>query len=827
MMYVSVLLPLALPRVLTYILPESFEGRVSVGYRVVVPLGARKFYAGIVTELLPVNPEPSLSLKEVSDVVDERPVILAQQLEFWRWMAYYYLCTLGEVMKAALPAGLKLESQTTLIRNANFDVDITEALTDKEWKVLQSFSSGKRISFAELRRDLGSRGFASSIRSLVERGALQVRERLEDSFKPRIETHVRLAPKYFSESSLNNLLSSLRRAPCQERLLTYYLDLSGTSTALRLDNFNLLKEVSKRSLLAVFPGGEAAFSSLRKKGIFETYPYATCRIKSVPAINLPQKPLSDEQTRALRQIHEAFDKAKICLLHGVTSSGKTEVYIRLIREALSEGRQVLYLLPEIALTTQITDRLGRVFGDEMGVYHSKFPDAERVEFWLRQLSSKPFSLILGVRSSLFLPFKNLGLVIVDEEHETSYKQQDPAPRYNARDAAILLATQCHANVLLGTATPSLETYRNALQGKYALVEMHHRFGQVAMPKIHVEDLKELHRKKLLSCLLSPRLLDKISQALKNNEQVILFHNRRGFSPMIQCRTCGWTPKCTRCDVSLTFHKHIHKLVCHYCGATYQLPSQCPNCMDTELRNQGVGTEQIEEILHNRFPKARISRMDLDTTRSKGAHERIIENFQAHQTDILIGTQMVTKGLDFEGVHVVGILNADQMVNLPDFRAHERAFAMMSQVAGRAGRRTNQGLVILQTHQPTLPVIKHVVESDYKGMYEEQMEERILFAYPPACRLIEIYLKHRHAQMVDLAAETLSSLLKPHFSDNLLGPDAPPIAMVNSMHIRKFLLKIPSTLSPKSLRTTLLVAKDILLSQPHMQSLTLYFNVDPL
>lgn len=827
MIYVSVLLPLALPRVLTYILPESFEGKVCVGSRVVVPLGARKFYTGIVTELLPLNPEPSLSLKEVVDVVDARPVILASQLEFWRWMAFYYLCSLGEVMKAALPAGLKLESQTTLVRNADFDADVAEALTDKEWKVLKALSSGKRISFAELRRELGARGFAGSIRSLVERGALQVREQLEDGFKPRTELHVRLAPNQFSESSLNDLLNCLHRAPSQERLLVRYLDLSEASTALRLDNFNLLEEVSKRNLLVGLPGGEAAFSALRKKGVFETYPYATRRIKSVAALNLPPKPLSEEQARAFRQIHEAFDKAKICLLHGVTSSGKTEVYIRLIREALAAGKQVLYLLPEIALTTQITTRLGRVFGEEMGVYHSKFPDAERVELWLRQLSSKPFGLILGVRSSLFLPFKNLGLVIVDEEHETSYKQQDPAPRYNARDAAILLATQCHANVLLGTATPSLETYRNALQGKFALVEMHHRFGQVALPKIHVEDLKELRRKKLLTCPLSPRLLDEISQALKRREQVILFQNRRGFAPMIQCRTCGWTPKCTHCDVSLTFHKHIHKLVCHYCGATYELPSQCPNCQDTELRNQGVGTEQIEEILHDRFPEARISRMDLDTTRSKGAHERIIANFQAHQTDILIGTQMVTKGLDFEGVHVVGILNADQMVNLPDFRAHERAFAMMSQVAGRAGRRGNQGLVILQTRQPELPVIKHVVEADYNGMYEEQIAERTLFDYPPICRLIEIYLKHRHPQTVDLAAEMLRSLLKPHFPNNLLGPDSPPVAMVNSMHIRKFLLKIPPTLSPKALRATLLAAKDILLSQPHMQSLTLYFNVDPL
>lgn len=825
--YADVLLPLPVPGSFTYALPPALAPRTQRGSRVVVPFGKRKSYAGIVVRLHNDTPAGNFAVKNVDDVMDEQPILLPQQLEFWQWMAAYYLCTPGEVMKAALPSGLKLESETFVTANADYDGPGPAG--PAETAIMQALESGKPMRVDALARTATAGGALPAIRRLVERGAIHVYESLARRFKPRTETRVRLAETYADEEKLSAFFDSLARAPRQQALLMAYLEAAQATAALTLRNPGLMREVTKKELLARIPGAGPALEALRDKGVLETYQAETGRIRPRPAPDgLAGRPLNAAQQAALDAIAAQLARKRVCLLHGVTSSGKTEIYIRLIRQELEAGRQVLYLLPEIALTTQITARLGCVFGDRMGVYHSKFPDAERVELWQRQLSARPFPLILGVRSALFLPFSRLGLVIVDEEHETSYKQQDPAPRYHARDAAIMLAERCGAKVLLGTATPSLETYHNATEtGKYGLVELGERYGNVQLPEIVVEDIKELRRKKLMKTPFSPRLLDEIHGALARGEQAILFQNRRGYAPVMECAACGWTPHCTACDVPLTCHRQMHRLACHYCGATYDIPQRCPNCGETALRDVGYGTERIEEAVKTCFPEARTARLDLDTTRSRTAYERILDNFQRGGTDILIGTQMVTKGLDFDRVSVVGILNADQMLNQPDFRAYERAYAMMAQVAGRAGRRGKRGLVVLQTRQPDLPLIRQIVENNYKAMFASQMAERQLYSFPPAVRLIDVYLKHRYESVCERAAQTFAAMLRPTFGDDLLGPYAPAVGRIQALFIRKLMLKLQPGRPAAATRRLLLAAKERLLALPDFRNVTLYFDADPL
>lgn len=684
--YADILLPLALKGTLTYSVPESFRAQVMPGVRVTVQVGKSRIYTGIVMRCHDGKGlSQGVPLKEILSVEPGGVLVSKAQLEYWQWMADYYMCTMGEVMKAALPAMLK--------------------------KVPQSSPS------------------------------------------------------------------------------------------------------KRRKRITAFPS---------TWGKNDADPRSSCA----------QHELSTAQQQAAERINAVWEgrdvaPKRVCLLHGVTSSGKTEIYIRLIQEALAAGKQVLYLLPEIALTTQITSRLGAIFGEKMGVYHSRFTDKRRAELYCHQASEKAFPLILGVRSALFLPFRNLGLIIVDEEHETSYKQQDPAPRYHARDAAIVLAKRFGANVLLGTATPCLETYRNASEGKYGLVELTARFGGVQLPEVVVEDVKELRRKKLMKTPFSPRLIDEMRDALGRGEQVILFQNRRGYAPVLTCRSCGWTPQCTACDVSLTYHAQANRLVCHYCGASYPVPNQCPQCGDTELRDVGYGTEKIEEVVAGLFPEARIARMDLDTTRSASAYDEIIDSFQRGETDILIGTQMVTKGLDFDRVSVVGILNADQSLSVPDFRASERTYHMMAQVAGRAGRRGRRGLVVLQTHHPKLPLISQVVRSDYAAFFASQMVERRQFLYPPMVRIVEIHLKHRDDRIAEEAAYQMASLLRPHFYDRLLGPYKPVIARVQRLCIRRLTLKAEPSLSAKGLRRTLTAARDVLQAQASFKNVQIFFDVDPL
>ena len=836
-MLADIVLPLAVPGAYTYHLPATMEGRVSVGSRVVVPLGRSKRYTGIIIRL---HAEPhataaqdAAAYRDVEELVDERPLLLESQINLWRWMAQYYMCCPGEVMKAALPSGLKLESETIygVAEGFVYDDETAAGFSAIEANVLSALSARPQ-TLADLRKAISGTGVVTTVRRLTERGIIEVDERISAAFKTRTELHVRLAEAYRSEESLNVILDMLgasRRTQRQEQTLIAYLELSSYAAAANLKNEALLLPVSRHQLLdRVGQGGESALAALKKKGILETYNVEVGRLKTQRALpGLLERPLSDAQEQARRQIVAAFDTRDVVLLHGVTSSGKTEVYIKLIEETLRAGKQVLYLLPEIALTTQITTRLGKVFGDKLGIYHSKFPDNERVELWQRQLSDNAFPLILGVRSALFLPFRNLGLVIVDEEHETSYKQQDPAPRYHARDAAIVMARQAGAKVLLGTATPSLESYSNAESGKYALVQLFTRYGDVRLPEIIVEDVKELRRKKEMKTPFSPRLTEETHAALNRGEQAIFFQNRRGYSPQIECSKCGWVPYCTSCDVALTFHQRINLLVCHYCGAMYDVPKQCPQCHNTELRDVGYGTEKIESAVEACFPEARVARMDLDTTRSRSAYEELIRDFQHGRSNLLIGTQMVTKGLDFDGVSIVGILNADQMLNMPDFRCHERSFQMMAQVAGRAGRRGKQGKVILQTRQPDAATVKHVVANDYEAMYRCEMADRRMFRYPPAVRLINIYFKHRDEDTVIKASTAMTQMLRPFFGDDLLGPDRPAVGRVQLMHIRKLMLKVTPQFTPQSIRTTLLSARENLTKTQGFKGVTVFFDVDPL
>lgn len=824
--YADILLPLMLRGCLTYHIPEPLREQIKVGQRVVVPLGKKKIYTGIVVGLSekPNTTAETAELRDIIGIEDERPLVTTAQIAFWQWIAEYYMCTTGEVLKAALPSGLKLESETMVARNPSYIPD-DDVLTSREKEVFFLLRDGE-MSVEQIQNRLKSANLLPQLQHLLEIEAIVLNETLRRQYKPRTETHVRLTEEFFEQGKLNTLFDKLRKSPGQESFLLTYLDMAEASAALRLNNYKLLAEVPKTNLMKKAPGGEYALSALRKRGVLETYAYETGRIRHISAVEgLISLPLSEAQQEAYEAVSDCTKK--VCLLHGVTSAGKTEIYIKLIHDTLKQGRQVLYLLPEIALTTQITTRLGRVFGNKMGVYHSKYPDNERVEVWRRQSSDNPFQIILGVRSAIFLPFSNLGLIIVDEEHEASYKQQEPAPRYHARDAAIKLAFDSDARVVLGTATPAIETYRNAKTGKYGYVALTQRYGGVTMPEILVEDVKELQRKKLMKTPFSPRLTEAIHNALEHKEEIILFHNRRGYAPVMECHTCGWTPRCSHCDVALTFHQKTNQLVCHYCGATYDVPRHCPNCEDDDLRDIGYGTEKIEAAVQSVFPNARTARMDLDTTRTRNAYEQIIRDFQQGQTDILIGTQMVTKGLDFDKVSVVGILNADQGLNQPDFRAYERTFSMLSQVAGRAGRRNKQGRVFLQTRQPENDIVRQVVENDYETMYLQQLEERQMFRYPPFVRLINIHLRHRDEKTVDTAAKMLGNMLRPHFKTDLLGPERPFVGIIRLQHLRQIMIKVDSQYSGASIRRTLLAAREAVWQQPKMKSVNIFFDVDPL
>ena len=751
-MFVDVILPVPLDGFFTYSVPSSADEQVEVGKRVLVPFGRNKTYVGIIASIHHQQPE-GYQTKDILQVLDSTPMLLGSQLRLWQWIADYYMSPIGEVFKAALPSGLKVE----------------------------------------------------------------------DGYKPKTETYIRLTPQFRNKQALQVALDMLRRAPKQQAAFIDFMALSG------IEEYGVTETTSlTRDELLNQGHSLQTITALVQRGLLETYEQEVGRLNHGGEPHLDRiQPLSPIQQDAYNQIHFSFLKKNVTLLHGVTSSGKTEIYIHLIRQTLEQKRQVLYLLPEIALTVQIMDRLQRVFGNRLGIYHSKYSDAERVEIWQKQMSGHPYDVILGARSAVFLPFQQLGLVIVDEEHETSYKQQDPMPRYHARSAAIMLAQMQKAKVLLGTATPSLETYHNAKTGKYGLVELFQRYKGIELPEIQVVDTKDLLHRKMMSGPFSPLLLSKVREALERGEQAILFQNRRGYAPMIECKQCGWVPHCQHCDVSLTLHRNLNQLTCHYCGNTYQVPTECPNCGCTQLQTRGYGTEKIEAEVHDIFPEARISRMDLDTTRSRQAYERIINDFSSGRTNLLIGTQMISKGLDFDKVSVVGILNADTMLNYPDFRAYEHAYMMMSQVSGRAGRKGKRGLVILQTKSPDLPLIGQVVHNDYAAFYRSLIAERQQFRYPPYYRLVYVFLKHRQNAVVEAAGVEMGARLRQWFSGRVLGPDKPGISKVKSLSIRKIVLKLEPSLNMAEVRKYLALAQQQMLQDKRYASLQIYYDVDPL
>ena len=769
MTYANIILPLPLDGYFTYCVPDALASRVQNGMRVTVPFGKSKTYVGIVVEYPVDVPKPveevarqgkkKIVYKNIAEVLDDTPILLPQQLRLWKWIADYYMSPIGDVYKAALPSGLKVE----------------------------------------------------------------------DGFRPRTELFIRLADKYRDEQTLTLLISSMKRAAKQLDVLMTYLRLTGVDNIEHLLPDTELREVTREELMNESHASIAVIRSLQEKMILVTYEKEVGRLNHNIAPHPEKiKPLNEAQTEAYNHILVQMMGHPVTLLHGVTSSGKTEIYIHLIQKAINEHKQVLYLLPEIALTVQITERLKAVFGNRLGIYHSKYSDAERVEIWKKQLSSNPYDVILGARSAVFLPFHRLGLVIIDEEHEQSFKQQDPAPRYHARSAAIVLAQMyAGAKTLLGTATPSMESYYNAKQGKYGLVELSRRYKDIQLPSIEVVDMKDLYRRKMVSGPFSPRLLSAVRGALERGEQAILFQNRRGFAPMIECRQCGWVPKCPNCDISLTYHKSMNYLSCHYCGYTMKVPEVCPCCESKDIRGRGYGTEKIEDEIRSIFPEARIARMDLDTTHTRNAYERLINDFSMGKNNLLIGTQMVTKGLDFGKVSVVGILNADSMLNYPDFRAYEQALMMMSQVSGRAGRKGKRGEVILQTKTPDLPIIQYVVHNDYPTFFKELLDERREFHYPPFYHLVYVYLKHRDENIVNTAGVELGSRLRDIFGVRVLGPDKPAVARVKTLSIRKIVLKLENGIDYPRVRQYLRGALEAMMKDKRYGALQVYYDVDPL
>lgn len=730
--------------------------QVRMGVRVLVPLGRSKTYTAMAVRLHSEKPE--FETRPIIQVIDAEPVLIEQQLHLWQWISTYYMSPIGDVFKAALPAGLKAE----------------------------------------------------------------------ENYRPKTVRCVTLPANLRSEQSLHMALTILKRALKQHQTFTTYLQLSHWSEIDGETPPAHIAEIACDELQNAANASDAVLRQLIQRNFLELYHREVGRLNTTGEYH-PERiqPLSPAQKAAEDSISRQFNEKTVVLLHGVTSSGKTEIYIHLIKKAIDEGKQVLYLLPEIALTVQMTRRLQNVFGSRLGIYHSKYSDAERVEIWKKQFSSEPYDVILGARSAVFLPFTRLGFVIVDEEHETSFKQQDPAPRYHARSTAIMLARMYEgAKVLLGTATPSMESYHNACTGKYGYVQLTTRYKDVAMPEIRVVDTKDLYHRKMMRGAFSPDLLEAMRTALRNKKQVLLFQNRRGFAPMVECKVCGWVPKCKNCDVSLTYHRSMNLLTCHYCGYTYPVPKQCPNCESTELLGRGYGTEKIEDRVRELFPEARIARMDLDTTRSAGAYGRIIDDFSCGRTDILIGTQMITKGLDFSGVTVVGILNADTMLNYPDFRAYEQAFQMLSQVSGRAGRRDERGLVILQTKSADLPVIQQVVAGDFQTFARDLLEERSMFRYPPFYHLVYVYLRHRNEQLVDSAAIEMASRLRQAFADRVLGPDKPAVARVKTESIRKIVIKLEQGINLPLARQCMAEARIQLLQDKRYAAMTVFFDVDP-
>jgi len=774
--FIEVILPIPIQKTFTYSVTEEEANFLQIGMRVAVPFGKSKMYSALVLNIHQTRPT-LYEAKEIHQILDETPLVNKQQLQHWQWISEYYMCSLGDVYRASLPSAFLLESETIINKNQSF-IDTT-ILKDDEFLIFEALEHQSHLTIHQVADILGKKKVMPIVNELLKKSAITIKEEIYEQYKPKLVKYVRLHPDYNSDDSLEKLLEQLSRAKKQRETVLTFFQLS-----------TLNKPIKAKFLEESAGVSSSILKSLVDKNIFEFYHIQTDRIQFKGATN-SLKTLNEFQEKALSEIKEIFTKKEVILLHGITSSGKTEVYTKLIQEVLDQGKQVLFLLPEIALTTQIITRLQFYFGDQISVFHSKYSMNERVEVWNNLLENKTKTqIILGARSSIFLPFSNLGLIIVDEEHETSYKQFEPSPRYNARDAAVILGKIHNAKVLLGSATPSLESFFNSQQKKYGFVELNRRYGNVLLPKIELIDAKEKHRKKEMKGHFSDRLLKLIQEALNEKEQVILFQNRRGFSPVVECTTCGVSPQCPNCDVSLTYHKFKHELRCHYCNYQRAMPNNCDACGSNTLDHKGFGTEQIELELRALFPDHTIGRMDLDTTRGKHGYQKIIGAFEAREIDVLVGTQMLSKGLDFDNVSLVGIINADSMLNFPDFRAHERAYQMMVQVSGRAGRNKKQGNVAIQTFNPYHQILQQVAATNYTEMYNEQLQERWQYKYPPYYRLIKITLKHRDYNNVDNGINWLAKALQNSFGEFVLGPTAPAVSRIRNQYIKNIVIKIP-------------------------------------
>ena len=812
--FVDVLLPIPLERNFTYaVTREQFHG-LAPGMRVAVPFGRSKLYTGLVVDRHH-RPPVAYQAKEVYQVLDQTPLVSGDQLAHWQWMASYYMCTMGEVFRSAVPGVYLLESETKVLKDPGFG-GAPVALDSAEAEILEALGHHESLKVSQVSALVERRAVLPILNRLLQKGAIRLQETLQEDYSPKRSRFLRMHPDYKGDAALEAVLESLARAPKQTRVLLHLFQLQQGSE----------RPVRSRDLEARAGTSRSVIRALLDKGVLQEYYLEQDRIVFEGESTRPLAALNGEQEAALAQIREAFHTGRPALLHGVTSSGKTEVYSHLIREYLDRGSQVLYLVPEIALTAQLIHRLQALFGERVAPYHSRQSQQQRAEVWQHlQGGGEKASVILGARSALFLPFADLGLVIIDEEHENSFKQFDPAPRYHARDAAVMLASQCGARVLLGSATPSIESYHNALQGKYALVRMKHRFGGVMMPEIELVNLAEAYRKKQMKGHFSLRLHAAISENLEEGRQVILFQNRRGFAPIVECMSCGHVPGCPNCDVSLTYHQQRNQLRCHYCGYHRILETQCTACGNATLDTRGFGTEQVEEELGTLFPEANSTRMDLDTTRGKYAFGSIIEAFESREVDILVGTQMVTKGLDFGNVGLVGIMNADTLLNFPHFRAHERCFQLLTQVAGRAGRKDFRGLVLIQSFNPYHQILKQVSTGDYTGMYQEQCYEREQFRYPPLVRLIKITLRHREWNRVEEGAAWLARSLRLVFADQVLGPEYPPVARIRNQYLKQLLLKVPLGQSLPKTKNSIKRIEGSFNAISQFRSIRIVYNVD--
>ena len=814
MHFVEVILPLSLSKTFTYCVSEAEYNYIKKGMRVAVPFGKSKIYTALVIEVH--QNKPALyEAKEIHQILDESPIVTEIQIAHWQWIASYYMCAIGDVYRGAMPSALLLESETIISQKTTVFVD-ESLLSDEEFLVYEALQQQSSLKVQDIMSILNKKNIFPIIQKLVDKNILVLQEEIQESYAPKLVRYVKLHSKYESNEGLGELLEILKNANKQKEIVLSYFQLTASEK----------KPITVKKLIEVANSTSAVVKALIDKEIFEEYYIQVDRVNFSGKTREKQLQLSQAQQIAFEAIKEDFIEKEVCLLHGVTSSGKTEIYIKLIADYLTTGKQILYLLPEIALTTQLVGRLRDYFGNKVAIFHSKYSNNERVEVWRQVLAaSSKAQIVIGARSALFLPFSNLGLVIVDEEHEQTFKQVDPSPRYHARDASIVLASIHKAKVLLGSATPSIETYFNAQSGKYGLVEISERYGNVRMPEIELVDLKDKYFRKKMSGHFSDTLIEEITRALSLGEQVILFQNRRGFSPVVECMTCGHVPQCSQCDVSLTYHKHKNQLRCHYCGYSMAKPTNCHACSSIHLTTKGFGTEQIQQELIELFPSTKIGRMDQDTTRGKFGFEKIIDAFKNREIDVLVGTQMLAKGLDFDNVSLVGIMNADNMLYHPDFRAFERSFQMMTQVSGRSGRSQKQGKVIIQTYNPDHNTIQQVVRNDYLGMYKEQLYDRQIYHYPPYFKLIKLTLKHRDFEKLKEGSMWLYQVMRQNLTIPVLGPEEPPISRIRNEYIRNIMIKIPQKQSLQTTKKTIQKMLNSFESVAVYRSIKVSVNVD--